>query len=299
MTQKWFVSQGDRVFGPWSTDDVFTHRAQGNIADHDLIWGSKQGAWISIARWNPEAAFARPAASEPASARPTAAAAAPVATESVFIARPTPATRPAAETAAATKLVAQTVDFDEVTAITTITQASRDAAETVFSPVANEVWHFAHNGQSHGPYNRPNLLIELRRLDSPEGVVLWTKGMREWAGLFEFHEIANELGVSQRRFARAAITGRAVLEVDGLTQVAPLASISEGGLGLTLNSEFFAGQPVTVEIQSDALGAAFKLDAEVRYCARGHVGLKFAAPSSNVRSRIAGYVKHAGQTKAA
>lgn len=314
MTQKWFVSQGDRVYGPWSTDDVFTHRGQGNIVDADLIWGRGLDAWMTIKRWNPEASFNAPARPVVTAAPVTVAAPAAAPVAATRVEPQLMVARTAAVTAEATptKLVATVSPADENTAVTfapvaetpsddvtAVRHVVRDDAETVFSAAANESWHFAAEGKSFGPYNRPGLIVELRRLPSLDGVVLWTKGMREWAGIHEFHDLAFELGVSQRRFARATIQGRAILKVDGLSQMAPLISISEGGLGLRLKSEYFAGQPVAVEIQSDALGEPMTLDAEVRYCAQGVVGLKFTSSSAAVRGRIAAFVKRAPVAKAA
>lgn len=164
-------------------------------------------------------------------------------------------------------------------------------ADTYVEP-APEQWHYALGGASHGPYNRASLLAELRHVHSQLGeVMLWTKGMKEWAHLFEFHDILTDLGVNKRQFPRAEVQGKCMIKADGLTLIAPMLSISEGGMGVQLESGLVAGQEVTVEIQSPQFRDMIHAKATVRYVANGVAGLKFTNINSENKGAIIQFVR--------
>lgn len=163
-------------------------------------------------------------------------------------------------------------------------------ADTYVEPVA-ETWHYAVAGKSHGPYNRATLISELKHVHQVGEVMLWTKGMKEWAHLFEFHEILTEIGVNKRAFPRADITGKAVIKVDGQTFIAPTLSISEGGMGLQLENGLVPGQNVAIEIQSPALRGSIHVKADVRYVDNDIVGLKFTQINSEGKGAIVQLVR--------
>src|ERR1035437_6129540 len=52
-----------------------------------------------------------------------------------------------------------------------------------------EAWHYAVGGQSKGPVSREDLIGQLKELGGVGEVMIWTKGMKEWAPLYEFHDL--------------------------------------------------------------------------------------------------------------
>lgn len=154
-----------------------------------------------------------------------------------------------------------------------------------------EVWHFASGGQSSGPVPREALANELKDLDSLGTVMLWTKGMKEWAPLFEFHDILSEIGVNKRQFPRADLTGKAVMKGDGNTLVAPLVSVSEGGFGIQLDGGLVPGQILTIELHSPAFREVLHAKAEMRYGSKGIIGMKFTQINQETKGAIIQFVR--------
>lgn len=165
---------------------------------------------------------------------------------------------------------------EDATELTSVTQIS----------AAPESWHYAIGGQSHGPMPRARLIDELKRVDNLGPVMMWTKGMKEWTPIFEFHDVLTEIGVNKRQFPRADLNGKAVFKGSGATLVAPLISISEGGFGVQLDNGIVAGQNFTVEIHSPSFREVLHAKAEVRYVSNGIVGMKFTNISVETKGLI-------------
>jgi hypothetical protein len=326
MAQSWFVSRGEKVYGPWSTEEVTRHRRAGNVGDADVIWGEGQSTWVALARWSPRSVAVTKAhavhavTQEPAPVAASAMETKPVAalpqSQSPIIARAVAAKAAAAETfirnqAAEALTVRRASDSTIETGAaylgdeTVVRAAAEPDTEDVtvvreISRPAAELWHYAVDGASFGPFSRPALVIELRRQANPENVSLWTKGMREWAALPEFHDLMNELGVNRRSNPRASIGGTVTIAYDDLKESAPLVSISEGGIRVLCDSQFIAGQILALEIVGEGLSKTVAARAEVRYSADGILGLKFEELDGSARSVIAAYVnRHAASEPAA
>lgn len=156
---------------------------------------------------------------------------------------------------------------------------------------ANEMWHFAIGGKSFGPFKRVQLVEELKNVDAVGEVMLWTKGMKEWAHLFEFHEILSAIGVNKRQFPRADLPGQALIKVGSRTLTAPTLTISEGGMGVKMDSGLEPGQPVMVEIQSPAFKGSIVVKADVRYIFDGVLGLKFTQIHPDAKAAVAQLVR--------
>lgn len=155
-----------------------------------------------------------------------------------------------------------------------------------------EVWHYALSGESHGPFQRDALIESLKKLGSLGDVLLWTKGMKEWAPLFEFHDILSAIGVNKRQFPRADIAGQVTIKTNtGQTLVAPVVTVSEGGLGVQLEDGLSAGTPVTIEISSPVFRAAIHAKADIRYVSNGITGLRFSNISPENKGAIISYVR--------
>lgn len=157
--------------------------------------------------------------------------------------------------------------------------------------VIPEMWHYAHNGKSFGPYTKGQLIDELKMLDSLGEVVIWTKGMKEWAPLFEFHELLSAIGVNKRQFPRADVTGRAVIKTGESTLLGQLVSISEGGCGIILENGLVPGQALAIEIHSPGFRDTLHAKAECRYVSGGVAGLRFTHVSMETKGAIIQYVK--------
>lgn len=157
---------------------------------------------------------------------------------------------------------------------------------------ANASWHYAAGGQSYGPLTRKNLIQALKNLPFLGEVMIWTKGMKEWAPLFEFHDILSEVGINKRQFPRADLEGKAVLKAGGVTLIGNLLSISEGGLGVELMAtNLVPGEALTLEMQSPAFRDPITAKVEVRYVGETVLGLKFTQISSEVKGAIIQFIK--------
>lgn len=160
-----------------------------------------------------------------------------------------------------------------------------------------EIWHYALDGKNHGPFSRQSLVSALRRAGKLDQIMIWTKGMKEWASLFEFHDLLAELGVNKRRSPRCEIKGAAVIRGTGLNINAQLHTISEGGLSVYSESGLEPGQSVRVEIQSAAFRGNFQAQADVRYVMDGVVGLKFTEVNAQNKEELIQFLQSQGQTK--
>jgi hypothetical protein len=153
-----------------------------------------------------------------------------------------------------------------------------------------EAWHFAVNGQSKGPMTRSELVNQVKDLGVGD-VMVWTKGMKEWAPLYEFHDLLTEIGLNKRQFPRADLDGKAIIKGNGSTLIAPLLSISEGGFGVALENGVVQGENMNVEIQSPVFRESLHCKAEVRYVANHVVGFKFTAINVETKGAVIQFIK--------
>ncbi len=154
-------------------------------------------------------------------------------------------------------------------------------------------WHFAYENQAHGPFVRSDLILELRKLRDKTGeVLLWQKGMKNWAPLFDFHDIMEILGVNRRQFPRAPIDGQAIVQAEGQTLIGQLKTISEGGFGAIRLEGLYSGLHLSVELKSKSLASAVHAKAVVCYSGDdGFVGFKFIHVNREALSVIVQFVK--------
>lgn len=169
-------------------------------------------------------------------------------------------------------------------------------ANSAAASQAPELWHYALGGKSHGPYNKAQLVDELKTAPNLAEVMVWTKGMKEWAALFEFHDLLTAVGVNKRQFPRADLSGKCTVKTTDATLVANLLSISEGGLGIQLDQGLVPGQAMTLEIQSPSFRDTLHAKAECRYVSEGVCGLKFTYVSPEMKGAIIQFVRQ-GQTR--
>ena len=164
------------------------------------------------------------------------------------------------------------------------------------SEPAPEMWHYALNGKSYGPFNKAALVEELKNAANVGETMVWTKGMKEWAPIFEFHDLLTAIGVNKRQFPRADLSGRATIKTGDATLVANLLSISEGGCGLALEQGLVPGQAFTIELQSPSFRDTLHAKAECRYMSGGVCGVKFTHVNVETKGAIIQFVRQ-GQTR--
>lgn len=159
------------------------------------------------------------------------------------------------------------------------------------------IWHFAYNGDSFGPMTYNELMIDLKSNITNIGKIhLWTVGMQNWAPVFDFLNIINELGINQRQHPRADTKGTASIQVEGAEKthfITKLTSISQGGVGISEAYGLSAGDEINIDIMAEGIGHKIKATAEVRYVSSsGHAGIKFQNISAENASSIIQFIKN-------
>jgi len=165
---------------------------------------------------------------------------------------------------------------------------SEEGTTVVF---VQETWHFALGGKSFGPFSRDALIQQLKQQDNLAEVMVWTKGMKEWAALFEFHDLLSAVGVNKRQFPRADLHGHATIKTTEGTLSAGILSISETGCGLQLDGGLASGQAFSIEIESPSFRDVLHAKGECRYMANGVCGIKFTSMSDETRTQIIQFVR--------
>ena len=149
----------------------------------------------------------------------------------------------------------------------------------------NHKWHLAYQGEAKGPMTRADLIKHLDRMESFQGVMLWAKGMKHWAPVYEFHDVMDDIGVNRRSHPRARIKGIVTININNLVEVAQLETISEGGLGVTGLQDKIPQQEIQIEIKSPSLSELIYAKAEVRYTNdSGFTGLQFTQISTESKA---------------
>lgn len=157
----------------------------------------------------------------------------------------------------------------------------------------NRLWHYAINGESHGPMSRKHLIEALQFLQGDcNDALIWTKGMEAWAPIFEFHDLMDAIGVNRRKYPRAPVNGTVIVHVGEQKVIGQLKAISEGGFGATALNLLSTGMQVNVEIQSDAFPSTIHASVQVRYISEeGFIGFKFGSINRESQAQIINYVK--------
>jgi len=164
--------------------------------------------------------------------------------------------------------------------------------EKMSSDQDNRNWHYSFEGQSYGPMNRDHLLQAIKGVKRPSDVLVWTKGMKAWAPLYEFHDLMDDVGVNKRQFPRAQITGKIVARWDEKSSTGTWETISEGGCGGVGFADLVPGMTVSIDLESKHFFEPLKLKAEVRYVRdNGYVGFRFQKLSMEARGAIIQYIK--------
>lgn len=158
-----------------------------------------------------------------------------------------------------------------------------------------ETWYMVQSGRKLGPFSRKELVNRFKQvMDTNEAIsktLIWTKGLKKWANITEFHDLMNEVGLDKREHPRAAMMGQVIVHFQGQTFITSLKSISEGGIGIDPIPMVFPGEEIQLEVQSQHFQSPLKAKAEVRYASERSMGLKFLSISHEKKSEIVTYVK--------
>lgn len=161
-------------------------------------------------------------------------------------------------------------------------------------PMFNQAWHYAVNGESKGPLSRAELIHELRSYRDKDQILVWTKGMKAWADLFDFHDLLDELNFDRREDTRVDITGTVAAKTDSDRLVkGQLKTVSVGGCGAVgMGSLLQIGNSVTIEVKADAFATPIVTKAQVQYVTdAGFVGFQFDGLNMESKSQVQSYIR--------
>ncbi len=155
-----------------------------------------------------------------------------------------------------------------------------------------QLWHYAIDGASKGPLTRAEMINELRGVQSKDEILIWTKGMKSWADLYDFGDLLDELGLNRREHARAPIRASAVIRFNDQIIIGQIKSISEGGFRVaSIETHLSIGQVVDIEIKSEQLAQTILAKASVQYMTElGNYGFRFQSISQEAKSSIIDFV---------
>lgn len=190
---------------------------------------------------------------------------------------------------------------------TTVTQwmngnfASREQTKS-----AEPMWHYAREGVSRGPMTRAEMIYELSNIRDKDLILVWTKGMKAWADLYEFPDLIQALGMNRREHPRAPIKGSVMIRQGEVATLCQLRTIGPGGIGASgAPKDLRMGDPVQLDISAPTLGENISVKATVQYTTElGYIGIKFEGMNQEARSKIIEHVneytkEETPQTKAA
>jgi hypothetical protein len=157
----------------------------------------------------------------------------------------------------------------------------------------SQQWHFAVDGNSKGPMNREELINELKTLRHKDEVLLWTKGMKSWADLFEFDDLVEEIGMSRRAHPRVTIAGSLVVKDGENTFLGTLKSLSQGGFGAQqMTTSLAIGQIANVELRIEGIVDPIVTRAMVQYVSdQGVTGFRFDTINMEAKARVMDIIK--------
>lgn len=191
--------------------------------------------------------------------------------------------------------ISQWMKEPEKTNVTAITQ-------DISSP--SQQWHYAIDGVSKGPFARAELIQEIKNQKHGGEILVWTKGMKAWVDLYEFHDLVEELGLDRRAHQRAPVTGSVTMISGELTLLGQMKTISPGGFGaVQISAQLTVGTPVAVEIKASSVGTGAPISAKavVQYVSEtGFYGFKFTSLDMESKSHILDYIRsHTSESRAA
>lgn len=152
------------------------------------------------------------------------------------------------------------------------------------------LWYAEKQGQTLGPLSKSELVIFLGKLESLSEVKIWKRGQQKWATVYQQSDVAEDLGISRRRFPRAPLIAEVSVEKDKQEYTAQAASVSTGGIGLTHISGLNRGDEIKLSIKSPLLSQTIYTKAVVKHVSAHLAGIEFISLHTEYQSTIADYV---------
>jgi PilZ domain/GYF domain 2 len=197
----------------------------------------------------------------------------------------------------------QTIEWwtKESPQLNSATVSNTASVSTEDLPPNQQQWHFAVDGASKGPLSRIELINELKTVQNKTEILVWTKGMKAWSDLYDFHDLIDEMGLNRREHPRAPIHGSLIIKTENNTYIGQMKAISQGGFGaVQMDKSLSIGQVFNIEIKSDQLGDSINAKAIVQYVTdQGYFGCKFQSISMEAKARITEYILRTKQNVAA
>lgn len=271
--RRWFILNKGIVSGPFEADQISDFTS--NSPD-SLLWSRGEVEWISLDRWNhlqslsPDSVHAvyqtsaSPADTSQTPAQPAA-----------------PAKQPRAKEAPAS------------TTAVTATSPRMGTQTRIIMNRKQEMWRISIGMKEYPPMTYTSMLNKLKEVKDFTGVSIFNAAKNEWAEVFSFEEVVEDLGISRRSHDRVPIMGTFTGEHEkhGTFQ-ARVISISEGGFGLGDAKNVQIGDNIKGIINSPNLFTQITCAAEVVYLSpEGLVGVSFTSIGEEAKSAIIEYVR--------
>lgn len=267
--RRWFILNKGQVSGPFEADQVsdFT-----NNAPDSLLWSRGEMEWINIDRWNHLQSLSPEASSQ----SPT------IAANSSSLNKSQPNH-------------GKSLQNQETLAPTgSPHSSSRIGTQTrIIMNRKQEMWRISIGMKEYPPMTYTSMLNKLKEVKDFTGVSVFNTAKNEWAEVFSFEEVVEDLGISRRSHDRVPIMGTFTGEHEkqGAFQ-ARVISISEGGFGLGDAKNVQIGDIIKGIINSPNLFTQISCAAEVVYLSpEGLVGVSFTSIGEEAKSAIIEYVR--------
>lgn len=151
-------------------------------------------------------------------------------------------------------------------------------------------WFAEREGETYGPSTKAALIGLLSNLENLSSIRVWKKGQERWASIYQHRDIADSLGISRRKHARAPLVGQISVELEGLNKIGQASTVSAGGVGLKGVVGLNPGDIVNLIIRSPLLVTAIHCKAEVRHVHGEMTGFEFVGLPSEYHATIVDYV---------
>lgn len=139
-------------------------------------------------------------------------------------------------------------------------------------------------------------LSHLKRLRDLQRVSVCSQNENHWKPVYSSYAFMEALGLSRRSCLRAPLMGLAKVtrgQQSRFSYVVKTSTIGPGGLGVCgLGSNFTAGLPAEIRVESQDLGAPILVKGVIKYhTPQGFIGIAFAKLEDEAKTQIDDYVK--------
>ncbi len=139
-------------------------------------------------------------------------------------------------------------------------------------------------------------LSYLKSLPDLQRVSVCPQNENHWRPIFSSYVFMEALGLSRRSCLRAPLMGLAKITRSKQTRfsyVVKTSTIGPGGLGVCgLGSNFTAGLPIEIKVESQDLGIPISVKGAIKYhTPQGFVGIAFEQLEDEAKNQIEDYVK--------